>query len=136
MSIYAYYIENEATPKNEKRGGTLRVGSSTPNPIEIIKGYDTTLLFAFRDSQQRVYDIQGRTVTATITDVNGIEKWNGNFRLHQTSGVGVLNMIALQLAAIEPGLYSLSISETTGGSVTRMRTGHNMQRYVLKVLAG
>jgi len=136
MTVYAYYTPYIASPVNDQRSGTYRVGSDNPDPIQITKGWDSILYFAFRDHRQRAYLTIGQTITARIYNTENVEVWNGTMVADPlTDGAASLVINAAANSAFEPGLYSLVIEVTDDrGRIILAQTIRSKPRFVLEVL--
>lgn len=136
MTIYAYHTPQVASPVNDRRAGTYRVGSDNPDPIQITKGWDAVLYFAFRNYDRRPFFTVGRTITARIYDQENVEIWNGSFvadPLVDGAANVVLNSSAT--SAFEAGLYSLVIEYVDDrGRTLLAQTTRSLPRFVLEVL--
>ena len=77
MTVFVYYTPQIASPINDRRGGTYRVGSNGPDPIRMYKGWDSIMYFALRNHTQTPYSVTGRNVTARMYNTENTEVWSG-----------------------------------------------------------
>lgn len=136
MTVFVYNTPTVASPINDRRGGTIRVGSDNPDPIHITRGWDAVLYFAFRNHTQRPYDLTGRTVTGRIFNSTNVEMWNGELTADPlTKGAGNLVMNSAATETFEAGLYSLAIEYVDDyGRILLAQTTRSRPRFVLEVL--
>jgi len=136
MTVYAYHTPYIASPVNDRRAGTYRVNSDNPDPIQISKGWDAILYFAFRKHTHRPYFTIGRTITARIFNTENTEVWSGPMVADPiVDGAATLVMNSVATGAFEAGLYSLSIEYTDDrGRTLLAQTTRSLPRFVLEVL--
>ena len=136
MTIFAYYTPTVASPINDKRAGTIRVGSDAGSKIKIGKGWDITLRFAFRDFTNRKFFLTGRDVTARIYNTENVEIWNGSVSADATvDGLGNLVIPKSATTAFESGLYSLVIEYNDDhGKKQLAQSAQSLPRHILEVI--
>jgi len=136
MTVYAYHTPVVASPVDDRRAGTYRVGSDNPDPIQISRGWDSVLYFAFRNYQQRPFLTLGRTITARIYNRDNVEIWNGGLTADPlVAGAASLVMTSSATSAIEAGFYSLVIEyEDDRGRTLQAQTTRSLPRFVIEVL--
>lgn len=136
MIVYAYYTPFAASPINDRRGGTYRVGSDNPDPIQVTRGWDSVLYFAFRNHLQRPYFTVGQTITARIYNTENTEIWSGDLVADPlVNGSASLVLNARATEALQPGLYSLVIELTDDrGRTILAQTVRSKPRFVVEVL--
>ena len=136
MTVFVYNTPQVASPVNDRRAGTIRVGSDSPDPIQVLKGWDTFLYFAFRDINQKAFLLQGRTVTARLYNQENVELWNGNLTANPTvNGAATLKLLTSATASLEAGLYNLIIEyEDDFGNVQAAMTMRSRPRFVIDLV--
>lgn len=136
MTIFVYHTPAVASPINDRRGGTYRVGSDNPDPIQITKGWDSVLHFAFRDYRQRAFLTVGRTITARIYNTENVEMWNGTLVSDPLVDAAANLVISSEVSDTFPaGLYGLMIEVTDEfGRTMLAQTTRSLPRFVLEVL--
>jgi hypothetical protein len=134
--IYVYHTPHVASPTNDRRAGTYRVSSDNPNPIQVAKGWDAVVYFAFRNYNQQPCFIAGRTVTARIYNTENVEVWNGPMIADVlVEGTATLIMNSAATGALSAGLYSLVIEYTDDqGRILLAKTGRSLPRFILEVI--
>ena len=136
MTVYAYHTPYIASPINDRRAGTYRVASDNPDPIQITKGWDAVLYFAFRNHTQRPYFTTGSVIVARIYNTENTEVWSGNM-VPDPLVEGTANLVIGSSAtgAFGAGLYSLTIEITDDrGRNLLVQTTRSMPRFVVEVL--
>jgi len=136
MTVYIYHTPHVATPINDRRAGTYRVGSDHPDPIQITRGWDAVLHFAFRKHSNRPYLTVGRTITARIFNTENTQVWSGNLVPEPTLGSSATLVInSIQTGTFQAGLYYLVVEVTDDNGRTLIaKTTRSMPRFVLQVL--
>jgi hypothetical protein len=136
MTVYAYHTPHIASPVNDQRAGTHRIGSDDPEPIEITKGWTAVIYFAFRDHRQRPYFTNGRTITARLFTPHNFEIFSGELTSDPlVAGAAQLVIDSRDTDFFDAGLYSLSIEYTDDrGRVLLAQTMRSRPRFVLEVL--
>ena len=136
MTVYAYHTPTIASPVNDRRAGTIRVGSDDPDPILVTRGWAAILYFAFRNHTQRPYFTTGRSITARIFNTENTEIWSGPLVSDAlVEGAAELVLSDSVTSAFAPGLYSLAIEYTDDrGRVLLAKTTRSRPRFVLEVL--
>lgn len=136
MTVYAFHTPHIASPVNDRRAGTYRIGSDNPDPIQVTRGWDAVLYFAFRNHTQRPYLTTGRTVTARIYNTENVEVWNGTLVSDPlVDGAASLVMNSATTNTFEAGLYSLAIEYNDDrGRTLLAQTTRSKPRFVLEVL--
>lgn len=136
MTVYAYHTPFVASPINDRRAGTYRVVSDNPDPIQITKGWDAVLHFAFRNHTQRPYFTVGRTMTARIYNNENTQVWTGTFVSDPlVDGAASLVMNSVATSSFEAGLYSMTIEVTDDrGRTLLVQTTRSLPRFVVEVL--
>lgn len=136
MTVFAYHTPQVASPINDRRAGTYRIGSDSPDPIQIIKGWDTILYFAFRNHTQRPYLVTGRTVTARIYNTENTEVYNNTLIADALlDGAAHLVMNSTATNALEAGLYSMIIEYTDDyGRTLVAHTSQSRSRHVVEII--
>lgn len=136
MTVFAFHTPQIASPINDQRAGTYRVASDNPDPIQITRGWDAVLYFAFRNHTQRPYLINGRTVTARLFNPENVEVWNGTFVADPlVTGTAQLVISDAATTSFEPGLYSMVIEYADDrGRVQLAQTTRSRPRFVVEVL--
>ncbi len=136
MTVFAYHTPQIASPINDRRGGTYRIGSDSPDPITIYRGWDLVLYFAFRDHIHRPFMVTGRTVTARIFNNENTQVWSGPLVAHAlTVGAAQLVMSNTVTSTLLPGLYSMVIEYADEqGRVQLAQTTRSLPRFVVSVI--
>lgn len=136
MTVYAYHTPRVASPINDRRAGTYRVGSDNPDPIKITKGWDAILYFAFRDHNQRHFSTLGQTITARIFNIENTEVHSGQMIVDGlTAGAATLMLNTTDTSALAAGLYNMVIEYTDDFGNTLLATTHHSQpRFVIEVI--
>jgi hypothetical protein len=136
MTVYAYHTPQVSTPINSSRAGTYRIGWNNPDPIQISKGWDAVLNFAFRNHTQKPYMTLGRTITARIYNTENVEVWNGTMVADPVSDGAAILIISNQVTnTFQAGLYSLVIEiEDDFGRTLLAQTAQSKPRFVVEVL--
>jgi len=136
MTVFAYYTPHIASPVNDRRAGTYRIGSNSPDPIQINKGWDAVLYFAFRNHTQRPYHVQGRSVTGRLFNTENVEVWSGALVADVlTDGAAQIVMASSVTDTLQAGLYSLVIEyEDDRGRTLVASTSQSLNRFVVEVL--
>ena len=119
MTVFAYYTPQIATPINDRRAGTIRLGSDAPHPITVNKGFNNQLMFGFRDEAQKVFLLDGRTVAASIYNQSNVQMLTLPMRISTTvPGLATLNLSDINLAPFEAGMYNLIITYVDNFGIT------------------
>lgn len=136
MTVYVYHTPQIAAPINDSRAGTYRIGWNNPDPIQINKGWDAVLYFAFRTHTQRPYLTIGRTITARIYNTENVEVWNGKLVSDPITDSAATLVMSNQITNTFPaGLYSMVIEvEDDFGRVMLAQTAQSRPRFVVEVL--
>lgn len=135
MTVFVYNTPHVASPVNDRRGGTYRVGSDNPDPIQITKGWDAILYFAFRYHTQSVYNVTGQTVTGRLYNTENVEIWNGSFIANPlVDGAAELKITSAATQSFSAGLYSLVIEYDDRGRTYLAQTTRSNPRFVIEVL--
>jgi hypothetical protein len=135
MTVFAYNTPHVASPINDRRGGTYRVGSDSPDPIQITKGWDAILYFAFRSHTQKVYDVTGQTVTGRLYNTENVEVWNGVFIADLlVKGAAQLKINSNATQSFSAGFHSLTIEYVDRGKSYLVQTTRSLPRFVIEVL--
>ena len=136
MTVFAYHTPTVASPINDRRGGTTRVGSDDPEPIRITKGWDEILHFAFRGHNQRPYFVEGRTVTARIFNTENTEIWSGPFVPDPLiTGAAYLVVNSNATGSFEAGLYRMAIEYSDDFGYTMLaKTTRSLPSFVVEIL--
>lgn len=137
MTVFAYHTPYIASPVNDRRAGTYRVGSDSPDPIQIYKGWDTVLNFAFRDHTQRTYLTNGRTITARMFNGENVEIFSKTLVSDAlVDGAASLVLNSQTTSTFQPDLYSMVIEvEDEFGRTTLAQTStRSLPRFVVEVL--
>lgn len=134
--IYAYYTPHIASPVNEKRAGTSRIGWDDPQPIQITAGYDNYLLFSFRDENQRRVFLRGRTLTGKIFNHEGVEIFSDELDILSTEeSLAKLTISKMQSNVFVPGLYSLVLSHSDDRGIEEViGTARSKFRFVIDII--
>jgi hypothetical protein len=136
MTIYAYHTPYAASPVNDQRAGTIRVGSDHPEPVRITTGWDAVLYFAFRNHNQRPYFTNGTTITARIFNTENTQVWVGDFVSDPLiTGAATLVINSVATGAMLAGLYSMVIEYTDDrGRAMLAQTTNSLPRFVVEVI--
>jgi hypothetical protein len=136
MTIFAYHTNYAASPVNDQRAGTIRVGSDHPDPIQFTKGWDTVLYFAFRNHNQRPFLTTGTTITARFFNTENTQVLASEFVSDPLiTGAATLVLNSVSTDAFTAGLYSMVIEYTDDrGNVLLAQTTHSRPRFVVEVL--
>jgi len=136
MTVFAYHTPYIASPINDRRAGTYRIGSNTPDPIQINKGWDAVLYFAFRNHLQRPFHVHGRSVLGRLYNMENVEVWSGEMVSDVlTDGAAQLIINSVTTSAFLPGLYSLIIEyDDDRGRTLIANTSQSLNRFVVEVL--
>jgi hypothetical protein len=136
MTIYVFHTPYVASPVNDRRAGTYRVASDSPNPIQISKGWDAVLYFAFRNHTHRPYLTIGRTITARIYNTENVEIWNGELVPDPlVDGAATLVINKAATTSFPAGLHSIAIEYTDDMNNTLLaQTTRSLPRFVLEVI--
>ena len=131
--IYAYYTPHVASPVNDQRAGTIRIGWDDPQPIQCTSGYDNYLIFAFRDEKQKRFFLNGRTLTGKVFNNDGIEMLSKELDvLVNDRGLAKFEITKFESSTFEPGFYNLVLSYTDDiGSEQIANTVRGRPRFVL-----
>jgi hypothetical protein len=136
MTIYAYHTLYAASPVNDQRAGTIRVGSDHPEPVRITSGWDAVLHFAFRNHNQRPFFTIGTTITARIFNTENTQVWAGDF-VSDPLITGAANLVINNVATsgMAAGLYSMVIEYTDDRGRTMLaQTTNSLPRFVVEVI--
>jgi hypothetical protein len=134
MTITAYYTSAAASPINQKRAGTIRVGSDSPSPIVLNNGFTNTLMFAFRDHNNKVELLDGRTYTVNLYNIDNVLLASSSLSATaDTPGLGNVTFTRAQLAPLESGRYNLIIIDTTDVTETIVTSSHGSIRFEVQV---
>lgn len=136
MTVFAYYTPQKASPVNDKRAGTIRVGSDSPTPIQVMKGWDSILHFAFRDMKQKAFLLPGRDVTAYLFNQENTQLYSAALIIDPISdGSGRLVLSKSVTDPLEGGLYNLIITYTDDfGNVIPAQTVRSQARFVIELV--
>jgi hypothetical protein len=136
MTVYAIHTPQVASPINDQRAGTYRVGSDNPDPIQITKGWDAVLYFAFRNHMQRVYHTTGRTITGRIFNTENTEIWNGIILADPLiAGAASLTISRNATTSFPAGLYSLVVEYVDDHNRTMIAsTTRSLPRFIVEVI--
>lgn len=136
MTIFVYNTPYIASPVNDRRGGTYRVGSDNPDPIQVTKGWDSILYFAFRNHTQRVYQTTGQTITARMFNTENVEVFSKTLISDPlVDGAAQLIITASESNTLLPGLHSLVIEVTDEFNRTQLaQTTRSKPRFVVEIL--
>lgn len=136
MTVFAYYTPQIATPINDRRAGTIRLGSDAPHPIIVNKGFNNQLMFGFRDEAQKVFLLDGRTVTGTIYNQSNVQMLTVPMKVSvTTAGIATLDLTDINLEAFEEGMYNLIITYVDNFGVTYpVSTTRSLPRFVIDVI--
>ena len=136
MTVFAYYTPQVASPINDRRAGTYRIGSDNPDPILIYRGWDAVLNFAFRGYDHRPFLTTGRVITARIYNNENTEVWTGPLRSNSiVTGAAVLVISKMASETLQPGLYSMVIEyEDEQGRTMLAQTTRSLPRFVVSVI--
>lgn len=136
MTIYAYHTPTVASPINDRRAGTIRVGSDNPTPVRITRDWDAVLYFAFRQHNQRPFPITGSTITARIFNTENTQVWSGGFVEDPlTTGAASLVINSVATGALKAGLYSMVIEYTDVlGRTMLAQSMNSLPRHVVEVI--
>lgn len=137
MTVFAYYTPFVASPINDRRAGTYRIGSDSPDPIQIYKGWDAILRFAFRDYTQRAYLTNGRTITARMFNAENVEVYSGTLVSDAlTDGAATLVLASQATAVFVPDLYSLilEVEDEFGRKIIAQTSTRSLPRFVVEVI--
>lgn len=137
MTVFAYYTPFVASPVNDRRAGTYRVGSDSPRPIQIYKGWDAVLNFAFRDHTQRPYLTNGRTITARMFNGENVEIYSATLVSNiLTDGAASLVLSSQVTNTLVPDLYSmvLEIEDEFGRKMLAQSSSRSLPRFVVEVI--
>lgn len=136
MTVIVYHTPQVATPINDRRGGTYRIGSDNVNPIIIYRGWDALLNFAFRDQNQRPFMVTGRQAVARIYNNENVQVLSGNLIADPlTDGAATLILGANATNTLNFGLYSMVIEYQDDHSRTLLaKTSRSLPRFVVQVI--
>jgi hypothetical protein len=136
MTVYVFHTPTVASPINDRRAGTYRIGSDNPNPIKITKGWDAELYFAFRDHRQHAVHTIGLVITARIFNTENTEVWSNNLVADtMTAGAATLMLDDVSTGTFSAGLYSMVIEYTDNFGKTHLaQTHHRHSRFVVEVI--
>jgi hypothetical protein len=136
MTIFAYHTNYAASPVNDQRAGTIRVGSDHPEPVRFTRGWDAVLHFAFRNHNQKPFLTSGSTITARFFNTENTEVLARDFvsdPLITGAATLVLNSVATSMFAA--GLYVMVIEYTDDhGRVMLAQSTHSLPRHVVEVI--
>lgn len=136
MTVIAIHTPQVASPINDQRAGTYRVGSDNPDPIQITKGWDAVLYFAFRNHTQRVYQTTGRIIIARMYNTENTEVWNGAMVADPlVAGAASLTINRTATTSFPAGLYSLVIEYVDDHNRTMIaNTTRSLPRFNVEVI--
>lgn len=136
MTVFAYHTPQVASPINDRRAGTYRIGSDSPDPIQIYRGWDLVLYFAFRDHNYRPFMTTGRLITARIYNNENTQIWSGQMMPHAlVEGAAQLVMGSTVTSTIPAGLYSMVIEyDDEQGRTMLAQTTRSLPRFVVSVI--
>lgn len=137
MSVYAFYTPFVASPVNDQRAGTYRVGSDSPMAIQIVRGADTVLRFAFRTHNHKVFQNLGRTITGKIYNHAKIQLLEQTLLVEPLiPGAAKLVLGSSQTQLLIPGFYNLVLEvEDEFGLTTIAQTNtRSMPRFAIDVI--
>ncbi len=137
MTVYVYNTPHVSSPINDRRAGTYRVGSDSPDPIQIYKGWDTVLYFAFRNHTNRAYLTVGSTITARVYNTENVEVFEGTMVSDPLmDGAATLFMNAAQTDIFEAGLYSMivEVTDERGRTLVAQTSTRSLPRFVIEVI--
>lgn len=136
MTVFAYYTPQVASPVNDRRAGTIRVGSDSPAPIKVMKGWDAELHFAFRDLKQKAFLLNGRNVTARLFNQENVELWSGPVRIDPIlDGAATLTLSKSVTNPLTAGLYNLVLEYTNDmGNIMPALTVRSLPRFVVDIV--
>lgn len=134
--IYAYYTPHIASPVNDRRAGTIRLGWDDPQPIQVTSGYDNFLIFSFRDERQKRMFLRGRTLTGKVYNNDGIEMFSSELDILVTEeGLAKFTISKFQSRALTPGLYNLVLTYTDDAGTEQIaNTVRSKPRFVIDVI--
>ena len=134
--IYAYYTPHIASPVNDRRAGTIRLGWDDPQPIQVTAGYDNFLIFSFRDERQKRMFLRGRTLTGKVYNNDGIEMFSSELDILVTEeGLAKFTISKFQSRALTPGLYNLVLTYTDDAGTEQIaNTVRSKPRFVIDVI--
>mgnify|MGYP003565499660 CR=1 FL=1 len=137
MTVYAYYTPFVSSPINDRRAGTYRVGSDSPNPIQIYRGWDTVMHFAFRTFRAQPYPTIGRTLTGRVFSTENVEILSKTLIPDPlVDGVASLVLNSSQTELIQPSLYSLilEVEDEFGRTTIAQTNTRGLPRFVVEVV--
>lgn len=137
MTVYAYYTPFVSSPINDRRAGTYRVGSDSPDPIIIYRGWDTVMHFAFRTFRAQPYPTIGRTITARLFNTENVEILSKTLIADPlVDGAATLILRSSQTELIQPSLYSmiLEVEDENGLKTIAQTSTRSLPRFVIDVV--
>jgi len=137
MTVYAFYTPFAAAPINDRRAGTYRVGSDSPDPIQIYRGWDVVMHFAFRTFRQQPYPTIGRTITARMFNVENVEILSKTLTADPlVDGAAALVLTAAQTELMQADLYSmiLEVEDEFGRTTIAQTSTRSLPRFVVEVI--
>jgi hypothetical protein len=135
MSVTAYYVEAKASPINQKRSGTIRIGSDSPNPIMLNKGFANSIMFAFVDSNNHAVLLDGVEYSISLYNRhNSLLASSDLVAVADTPGLGRVSFSSGQIAMLEAGLYNLVISTRISNLLVPIKSSHGTIRFEIEVV--
>lgn len=136
MSVFAYYTPQVASPINDRRAGTIRVGSDSPSVIQVMKGWDAQLYFAFRDMKQKALLLEGRTVTAILYNQENTQLWTGAMNVDLlVDGAASVKLSKSVTDPLSAGLYNLVLTYVDDfGTELPVMTMRSAPRFVIELV--
>jgi hypothetical protein len=136
MTVYVFHTPIVASPINDRRAGTYRVGSDNPNPIKITTGWASSLYFAFRNHRQHAVQTIGMTITARIFNTENTEVYSNTLSPDDIStGAATLTLSENETLALSAGLYTMAIEYTDEfGNKHLAQTHHSHSLFVVEVI--